>query len=147
MAAAISQVTTFGNVVLGDTTKSRYAPARVMFPILNSVAPRADSRPVPMPSDGVVASPTHTYGAPALGRQRFMAAYPRVTHSISSADNQDHQWRREAGERQQQRKREGHRAGRGYVGYGDDDIAAEPDGIGAQPSLRAALVSGHVFSL
>ena len=42
--------------------------------MLKSVAPSADSRPVPMPATGDVASPTQTYGAPALGRQRFMAA-------------------------------------------------------------------------
>src|ERR1700735_250427 len=38
MAAAISQVTALGNVELGDTTNSRYAAARGMFPMLHSVA-------------------------------------------------------------------------------------------------------------
>ncbi len=60
MAAAMSQVTTFGKVELGDTTNSRYAPARVMFPMLKSVPPSACSSPVPIPATGEVASPTHT---------------------------------------------------------------------------------------
>src|ERR1700689_3637729 len=34
MAAAMSQVTGLGNVELGDTTNSREAPARGMFPML-----------------------------------------------------------------------------------------------------------------
>jgi hypothetical protein len=74
MAVATSQVTGLENVCVGNSTNSRYAPARVMLPTLANVDTATLRNPVPAPTDGEIASPTQTYGAPACARHLLRLA-------------------------------------------------------------------------
>ena len=55
-----------------------------MLPTLANVDTATLSSPVPTPMEGVTASPTQTYGAPAWARHRFMLAYPTAQAAIPS---------------------------------------------------------------
>jgi hypothetical protein len=74
MAVATTQVTGFENVCVGNSANSRYAPARVMLPTLANVETATLRNPVPAPTDGEIASPSQTYGAPACARHLFRLA-------------------------------------------------------------------------